>query len=108
VQEAKNQYNIQAMYDAARAWVLAATGLLEEEQSLAVVLTEEAHTVAALIDPPSPTLPPALAGRVAPSDDDYEALLSFRSRDGHHVHWHSGLGPDGQCRQVVDLGHHLP
>jgi hypothetical protein len=47
------------MYDAARARVLAATALLEEEQHVAAALAEEAHTAAALIEPPSPTLPPS-------------------------------------------------
>jgi hypothetical protein len=44
-------------YDAARARVLAATALLEEEQRTAVVLVEEARVAVALIEPPSPTPP---------------------------------------------------
>jgi hypothetical protein len=62
-------------YDAAHAQVLATTALLEEEQRVAAALTEEARTMAALIEPPSPTPPPAPTGRVAPSDDDYEAAV---------------------------------
>jgi hypothetical protein len=63
------------MYDAARARVLAATALLEEEQHVAAALAEEAHTAAALIEPPSPTLPPAPADHIAPLDNDYEAAI---------------------------------
>jgi hypothetical protein len=62
-------------YDVARAQVLATTALLEEEQHATTALTEEARITAALIEPPSPTLPPAPASRVAPSDDDYEAAI---------------------------------
>jgi hypothetical protein len=45
-------------YNTARAWVLAATALLEEEEHVAAVLTVEAHAMATLIKTPSPTLPP--------------------------------------------------
>jgi hypothetical protein len=62
-------------YDATRAQVLAATALLEEEKCVATVLVEEACTAVALIEPPSHTPPLAPVGRVAPSDDDYEAVI---------------------------------
>jgi hypothetical protein len=63
-------------YNTARAWVLAATALLEEEQHAAAVLTVEAHAMATLIKTPSPTLPPPpRPGGVAPSDDDHEATV---------------------------------
>jgi hypothetical protein len=62
-------------YDVARARVLATTTLLEEEEHATVVLIEEACTMAALIEPPSPTPAPTLAGRATPSDDDYEAAV---------------------------------
>jgi hypothetical protein len=62
-------------YNAARARVLAATVLLEEEQRAATALAEEARAVAALIEPPSPMPPLAPTGRAAPLDDDYEAAV---------------------------------
>jgi hypothetical protein len=62
-------------YDTADARVLAATTLLKEEQCAAAVLTREAHAAAALIEPPSPTLPLDLTSRAASSDDDYEAAI---------------------------------
>jgi hypothetical protein len=82
VEAAKLQNKLDAMvtatvkkYDAARAWVLTATALLEEEERMATILIEEARAVAALIEPPLPTPPPAPAGRAAPSDDDYDAAI---------------------------------
>jgi hypothetical protein len=62
-------------YNAAHARVLPTTALLEEEERVTIVLTEEAHATAALIEPPLPTPPLAPAGHAAPSDDDYEAVI---------------------------------
>jgi hypothetical protein len=62
-------------YDATHVRVLAATTLSEEEQRATAVLAEEARATAALIEPPLPTPTPALVGRVAPSDDDYETAV---------------------------------
>jgi hypothetical protein len=62
-------------YDAACAWVLATTILLKEEQRTAAVLIEEARISVAMIEPPSPTLTLAPAGRATRSDDDYEAAV---------------------------------
>jgi hypothetical protein len=67
--------NAKKKYYVARARVLATTALLEEEEHATVVLTEEACTMAALIELPSPTPAPTLAGRATPSDDDYEAAV---------------------------------
>jgi hypothetical protein len=67
--------NVKKRYDATRTRVLAATALLEEEQCTVVILIEEAHVMVALIEPPSPTLPPAPIGGAALSDDDYEAII---------------------------------
>jgi hypothetical protein len=44
-------------YDAARARVLTATMLLEEEEHMVAVLAKEAHAMTVLIEPPSPTPP---------------------------------------------------
>jgi hypothetical protein len=67
--------NVNKKYDVARARVLAATSLLDEERRMAAVLVEEAHAMVALIEPPSPTPPPAPTSRAAPSDDDYKAIV---------------------------------
>jgi hypothetical protein len=67
--------NVKKRYDATRTRVLTATALLEEEQCTVVILIEEAHVMVALIEPPSPTLPPAPIGGAALSDDDYEAII---------------------------------
>jgi hypothetical protein len=53
--------DVKKKYDAARARVLAATALLEEEQHVTVVFDEEACATAALIEPPSPTSLPTPA-----------------------------------------------
>jgi hypothetical protein len=66
---------VKKRYDAAHAWVLTSTALLEEEQPAVVVLTEEAPTATTMIEPPSPTLSPPPAGGAASSDDDYEAAV---------------------------------
>jgi hypothetical protein len=66
--------DVKKRYDTGRAWVLAATTLLEEE-CVTTVLTKEACTTAALIKPPSPTPPPAPAGGAVPLDDDYEVAV---------------------------------
>jgi hypothetical protein len=57
-------------YDAAHVRVIAAIALLEEEQHVGAILTEEAHATAALIEAPLPTPPSALTGRATPSDND--------------------------------------
>jgi hypothetical protein len=62
-------------YDTARAWVLATIALQEEEEHVATILVEEARAAAAPIEPYLPTPPSAPVGRVAPSDDDYEAIV---------------------------------
>jgi hypothetical protein len=62
-------------YDDARARVLTATALLEEEERATAILIEEACVAAALIEPPSPMPPPAPAGHAAPSDDEYDAAV---------------------------------
>jgi hypothetical protein len=67
--------DVKKKYDTARAQVLAATALLEEEQCTVVVLTEEAHATVALIEPPSPMPPLAPASHAAPSDNDYETVV---------------------------------
>jgi hypothetical protein len=61
-------------YDVARARVLAATVLLEEEERAATVLIEEARATAVLIESPSPTPPPAPDGHTALSDDNDQAI----------------------------------
>jgi hypothetical protein len=67
--------DVKKRYDTGRAWVLAATTLLEEEECVTTILTKEACTTAALIKPPSPTPPPAPAGGAVPLDDDYEVAV---------------------------------
>jgi hypothetical protein len=66
--------DVKKKYDVAYTQVLATTTFLEE-QCAATILTGEACTAAAMIEPPSPTLTPTTAGRVARSDDDYEAIV---------------------------------
>jgi hypothetical protein len=65
--------DVKKRYDVTRVRVLVATALLEEEEHVATILAEEACAAAALIKPPSPTLPPGPIGHAAPSNDDYEA-----------------------------------
>jgi hypothetical protein len=67
--------NAKKKYDATHARVLAATALLKQEEHAATALTEEAHAAASLIEPPSPTPPPAPVSCAALSDDDYEAAV---------------------------------
>jgi hypothetical protein len=67
--------DVKKRYNATRTRILAATVLLEEEEHMVGILAEEAHAMAALIEPPSPTPPSALAGRAASSDNDYEATI---------------------------------
>jgi hypothetical protein len=62
-------------YDTFHTRLLAITALLEEEDHVFAALAKEARAALALIEPPSPMLPLAPAGRVAPLDDDYEAAV---------------------------------
>jgi hypothetical protein len=67
--------DVKKRYDAARAWDLTTTALLEEEQLMTAILTKEARAAVAMIKATSPTPPLASASGTASSDNDYEAVI---------------------------------
>jgi hypothetical protein len=67
--------DVKKWYNATHTQVLAATTLLEEDERIAAILVDEAHTAVILIEPTSPTPPLTPVCGAAPSNGDYEAVV---------------------------------